>query len=125
MNEFLKESLNAFLETENISNITFAEWYGTTPNYVSQMRNGHRNIDLSKFATALTNNGYCFKIDENTLIQLGFSRYPDWDGKETGTNHYRLDINGKTVRAKEWGASHGFREEKTFISAGIVVNEKR
>lgn len=65
MNEFLKESLNAFLETENISNITFAEWYGTTPNYVSQMRNGHRNIDLSKFASALTSNGYNFRIDIN------------------------------------------------------------
>jgi len=63
MNEFLKTSLNNFLESENISNITFAEWYGTTPNYVSQMRNGHRNIDLSKFASALTRNGYEFKID--------------------------------------------------------------
>lgn len=63
MNQFLKESLNNFLEAENISNITFAEWYGTTPNYVSQMRNGHRNIDVSKFAAALTNNGYGFKFD--------------------------------------------------------------
>jgi hypothetical protein len=63
--------------------------------------------------------------NENTLIELGFSHFPDWDGKETGTKHYRLEINGKTVRAKEWGASAGFPREKTFISAGIVVNEKK
>lgn len=60
----------------------------------------------------------------NTLIELGFQHYPDWDGKETGDKHYRLDVNGKTVRAVEWGKSKGFPNEKTFISAGVVQNDK-
>lgn len=60
---FLKDSLNAFLTSENISNITFSEWYGTTQNYVSQLRNGYRRIDLARFSQALLKNGYMFVID--------------------------------------------------------------
>lgn len=65
-NKFLRDNLNAFLERENISNITFAKWYGTTPNYVSLLRNGHKNIDVAKFANALTSNGYDFVINFKT-----------------------------------------------------------
>lgn len=59
--------------------------------------------------------------DVNTLIELGFTHFPNWD---RGCKHYRLDIRGKTIRAVEWGASKGFPDEKTFISAGVVVNDK-
>lgn len=59
-----------------------------------------------------------------TLIKLGFRHYPDWDNKETGTENYRIEINGTIIRAVEWGASHGYPNEKTFISAGIVRNGK-
>ena len=60
----------------------------------------------------------------NTLTELGFTHFPNWECKETGCKHYRLDVKGKTIRAVEWGASKGFPDEKTFISAGVVVKDK-
>lgn len=38
---------------------------------------------------------------EQTLIELGFSRHPEWDFEETGARHYRKEVNGKVFRAYE------------------------
>lgn len=37
--------------------------------------------------------------NEQTLLQLGFIRFPDWDYKEIGADHYRLDKSDKVFRA--------------------------
>jgi len=62
-NKFLSEELDKFLTTYKVSGIKFAEAYGTTPVYVSKMRNGHRNLDIATFAQAVHKLGYKFIID--------------------------------------------------------------
>lgn len=37
--------------------------------------------------------------NEQTLIELGFSRHPDWDFQETQAKHFRKEVNGKVYRA--------------------------
>jgi hypothetical protein len=39
--------------------------------------------------------------NEQTLIELGFDRYPEWDSKDTGTKHYFKVVRGKVFRAYE------------------------
>ena len=55
--------------------------------------------------------------DKHTLIELGFSRFPDWDFVTTETEHYRLIVDGVTFRA--------FVEENNgpaYVQIGVAVN---
>ena len=58
--------------------------------------------------------------NEQTLINLGFIRYPEWDYKSSGAEHYRLDKEGKTFRAYV----NRVCGPPVFIEFGEVVNEK-
>jgi len=38
-------------------------------------------------------------VHEITLLRKGFRRYPLWDWKSIGIEHYRLDMPGTIIRA--------------------------
>lgn len=56
--------------------------------------------------------------NENTLLNLGFTHYPDWDFKETGSKHYRFDYGGKLFRAYVQNSN-----DPVYVIIGEVVNE--
>lgn len=55
--------------------------------------------------------------DTSTLIELGFERFPEWDTKTTGTNHFRKEINGKIFRAFEVN----FNGPVSYVTMGEVT----
>lgn len=59
--------------------------------------------------------------NEQTLIELGFKHFPEWDCKQTGNKHYKLDYNGLIFRANVWNKKQGYPNEKQFVSMGLVV----
>lgn len=54
-----------------------------------------------------------------TLIELGFSRFPDWDMPESEQEAYRLDKDGKTFRAHVVTCN-----PPVYVIIGEVINDK-
>ncbi len=63
----------------------------------------------------------CYEMlnDEKQLELIGFKHYPDWDFADPYTPNYRLDLAGKTFRAKVTRCNG-----PVYTQMGIVINEK-
>lgn len=57
--------------------------------------------------------------NEETLIALGFIHYPEWDFKEIGTKHYRLERDSLVFRAY---VQHN--NPPVYVVIGRVINNK-
>lgn len=57
--------------------------------------------------------------DKEVLNELGFVRHPEWDWKENGTEHYKLEKYGKIFRAYVVECNGPI----PYISMGVVCSD--
>lgn len=55
--------------------------------------------------------------NEQTLIDLGFKRYPEWDFKSNGQRHYMKVVGNKTFRAYAIECNG-----PTYVTLGEVIS---
>jgi len=63
--------------------------------------------------------------NENTLLDLGFEHFKEWDSEYVDMKNYKLEINNKIFRAIIYDASTGFPNNKTFVTIGIDVGNNK
>lgn len=63
--------------------------------------------------------------NENTLLELGFIHFKEWDSERVDMKNYKLEFNNKIFRAIIYDASTGFPNNKTFVTIEICVNNNK
>lgn len=58
----------------------------------------------------------------DTLLELGFKHYPEWDCTATEDKNYRLVYKGLVFMAHCWDETHGYRREHRFVTIGLVTD---